>query len=69
MLAVSVVPNYNHALFLHWHVASILRQTNHEFELILPDDRSTDNSRLPFAMRRQSSRPYRIQRGEIRRYV
>ena len=40
-----VVPNYNHARFLPKRIQSILRQTFQDFELILLDDRSTDDSR------------------------
>ena len=46
MPAVSViVPNYNHARYLPQRVESILRQTYQDFELILLDDCSTDDSR------------------------
>ena len=40
-----VVPNYNHARFLSRRVDSILRQTFQDFDLILLDDCSTDDSR------------------------
>jgi glycosyltransferase involved in cell wall biosynthesis len=40
-----VVPNYNHARFLPKRMESILRQTYQDFDLILLDDCSTDNSR------------------------
>jgi glycosyltransferase involved in cell wall biosynthesis len=40
-----IVPSYNHARFLHRRVQSILRQTFQDFELILLDDGSTDESR------------------------
>jgi cellulose synthase/poly-beta-1,6-N-acetylglucosamine synthase-like glycosyltransferase len=39
-----VVPNYNHARFLRRRVESVLRQTFHDFELILLDDCWTDDS-------------------------
>lgn len=39
-----VVPNYNHAAYLRQRLDSILNQTFQDFELILLDDRSTDNS-------------------------
>lgn len=43
--AVSViVPNYNHARFLRQRLDSILNQTFQDFELILLDDCSTDDS-------------------------
>jgi glycosyltransferase involved in cell wall biosynthesis len=40
-----IVPNYNHARFLRRRIDTILAQTYQDFELILLDDRSTDNSR------------------------
>lgn len=40
-----IVPNFNHALFLKQRIESILNQTYQDFELILLDDCSTDNSR------------------------
>ena len=40
-----IVPNYNHAPYLKQRIDSILNQTFRDFELILLDDCSTDNSR------------------------
>lgn len=40
-----IVPNYNHASFLQQRIESILNQTYHNFELIILDDCSTDNSK------------------------
>ena len=40
-----IVPNYNHAPYLNERIDSILAQTFHDFELILMDDNSSDNSR------------------------
>ena len=40
-----VVPNYNHARFLRKRLESILEQNFQDFELILLDDCSTDESR------------------------
>ena len=40
-----IVPNYNHGRFLNQRIDSILNQTFQDFELILLDDCSTDNSR------------------------
>jgi glycosyltransferase involved in cell wall biosynthesis len=40
-----IVPNYNHAPFLKQRFESILNQTYTDFELIILDDCSTDNSR------------------------
>lgn len=39
-----IVPNYNHAPYLRERIDSILNQTFQDFELILLDDYSTDNS-------------------------
>ncbi len=40
-----IVPNYNHAPFLEQRISSILAQTYADFELLILDDCSTDNSR------------------------
>lgn len=46
MLSVSVIlPNYNHSSYLEERIESILNQTYQDFELILLDDCSTDDSR------------------------
>jgi hypothetical protein len=39
-----IVPNYNHAKFLRQRLVSILNQTYQDFELIVLDDASSDNS-------------------------
>ncbi|MCX6251672.1 MAG: glycosyltransferase family 2 protein [Bacteroidetes bacterium] len=39
-----IVPNYNHALFLRQRLDSIFAQTYTDYEVILLDDCSTDNS-------------------------
>jgi len=39
-----IVPNFNHAPYLKRRIDSILNQTYQDFELILLDDYSTDNS-------------------------
>ena len=45
MTKVSViVPNYNHSRYLKQRIDSILNQTYQDFEIILMDDKSPDNS-------------------------
>ena len=39
-----IIPNYNHAQYLPLRIESVLNQTFQDFELILMDDCSTDNS-------------------------
>lgn len=41
-----IIPNYNHAQFLEQRIESILCQTFQNFEIIILDDCSTDNSHL-----------------------
>ena len=40
-----IIPNYNHALYLKERIESVLNQTYDNFEVIILDDLSTDNSR------------------------
>lgn len=40
-----IIPNYNHAHFLKQRIDSVLMQTYQDFEVIILDDCSTDNSR------------------------
>ena len=40
-----IIPNYNHARFLHERIESVLGQSYQDIELILLDDCSTDESR------------------------
>lgn len=40
-----IIPNYNHALYLKERIDSVLNQTYSDFEIIILDDCSTDNSR------------------------
>jgi glycosyltransferase involved in cell wall biosynthesis len=51
-----IVPNYNHAPFLRKRVDSILSQTYQDFEMILLDDCSTDESRS--ILREYADRPH-----------
>jgi glycosyltransferase involved in cell wall biosynthesis len=45
LLVSIIVPNYNHARFLTQRLQTILDQTYRDFELIILDDASTDDSR------------------------
>ena len=45
MLVSIIIPNYNHENFLDIRIQSILSQTYKNFEIIILDDCSTDNSR------------------------
>ena len=40
-----IIPNYNHSLYLKDRIDSVLNQSFQDFELIILDDYSTDNSR------------------------
>ena len=40
-----IIPNYNHAAFLDERISSVLNQSYDAFELIILDDKSTDNSK------------------------
>jgi len=40
-----IIPNYNHYPFLEQRIESVLNQTFQDFELIILDDYSTDNSK------------------------
>jgi cellulose synthase/poly-beta-1,6-N-acetylglucosamine synthase-like glycosyltransferase len=51
-----IVPNYNHAPFLRKRLDSILGQTYQDFEIILLDDCSTDESRA--ILREYANRPH-----------
>jgi glycosyltransferase involved in cell wall biosynthesis len=50
-----IVPNYNHAPFLRQRMDSILGQTYQDFEIVLLDDCSTDESRA--ILREYAHRP------------
>lgn len=39
-----IIPNYNHAQYLDQRIQSVLEQTYQDFEVIILDDKSSDNS-------------------------
>lgn len=39
-----IIPNYNHAKYLQQRIDSVLKQTYENYEIIILDDNSTDNS-------------------------
>ncbi|MCB2173738.1 glycosyltransferase [bacterium] len=43
-LVTAIIPNYNHAGFLEQRIRSVLAQTFQDYEVLLLDDASTDNS-------------------------
>lgn len=45
MLLSVIIPNYNHAPYLKERIDSVLQQNYDDFEVIILDDKSTDNSR------------------------
>lgn len=49
-----IVPNYNHAKYLDERLLSILQQTYENYELIILDDNSTDNSKKIIEKYRQN---------------
>lgn len=55
-----IVPNYNHSLFLKERIDSILEQTYSNFEIIILDDCSTDNSREIIEAYRNNPKVYQI---------
>ena len=60
-----IVPNYNHARFLPQRLYSIFNQTFQDFEVILLDDCSTDNSREIIEKYRQHSKVSSIVYNQI----
>lgn len=60
-----IVPNYNHGPFLRQRIDSILNQTFQDFELIILDDCSSDNSKTVIESYRDLSKVGKILYNEI----
>lgn len=54
----AVIPNYNHARFLDERIQSVFNQNYRDFEVIILDDYSTDNSRKAIERYRDSYGDY-----------
>jgi glycosyltransferase involved in cell wall biosynthesis len=55
-----IIPNYNHAAYLKQRIDSVLHQTYQNFELLLLDDCSKDNSREIIEQYRSNTRVAQI---------
>lgn len=60
-----VIPNYNYAAYLKSRIDSVLYQTFQDFEIIILDDCSTDNSRAVIEEYRNHPKVTRIEINEI----
>ena len=60
MLISVIIPNYNHENYLEARIQSILNQTYQDFEIIILDDCSTDNSRAVIEKYRDNKHVSRI---------
>lgn len=64
--AVSVIiPNYNHAPYLKERIDSVLNQSYDNFEVIILDDKSTDNSKEIIERYRGNPKIFRIVYNDI----
>lgn len=60
-----IIPNFNHALFLKQRIDSVLYQSYQDFELIILDDCSTDNSREIIELYRNNPKVAQIVYNDI----
>jgi glycosyltransferase involved in cell wall biosynthesis len=65
MTVTVIIPNYNHALYLKQRIDSVLNQTFQDFEVIILDDCSKDESREVIEQYRQHSKVSQIVFNEI----
>jgi len=59
-----IIPNYNHSPFLKQRIESVLSQTCQDFELIILDDCSTDNSKEIIEQYRENKKVSHIRYNE-----
>lgn len=59
-----IIPSYNHAHFLPFSVESVLRQTFADYEIVIVDDGSTDNSQQVVAQYSDSRIRYIFQKNK-----
>lgn len=60
-----IIPNYNHERYLKQRIDSVLNQTYQDFELIILDDKSTDNSKEVIELYRSHPKVSKIVYNEI----
>jgi glycosyltransferase involved in cell wall biosynthesis len=60
-----IIPNYNHSLYLKQRIDSVLNQTCQDFEMIILDDCSTDNSKEVIEQYRNHQRVSHIILNEV----
>ncbi len=60
-----IIPNYNHERYLKQRIDSVLNQTFQDFELIILDDKSTDNSKEVIEQYRSHPKVSKIVYNEI----
>ena len=60
-----IIPNYNHEQYLDERIHSVLKQTFQDFEIIILDDCSTDNSRNVIEKYRKNSHVTHIVYSEL----
>jgi glycosyltransferase involved in cell wall biosynthesis len=59
-----IIPNYNHAAYLEQRIQSVLKQTYTDFEVLLLDDCSTDNSTAIISQYKDHPKVAKIIRNE-----
>lgn len=60
-----IIPNYNHSKYLEQRIESVINQTFRNFEILILDDCSTDNSKEIIEKYRQNAQVNKIVYNEI----